>query len=49
VPIAGDGTTGTAVRFRPDGAVRALGGLTAGELARLTAPWRHLSVHADDG
>jgi topoisomerase IV subunit B len=49
VPIAGDGTTGTAVRFRPDEAVRAVGGLTAGELARLTASWRHLAVEVDDG
>jgi topoisomerase IV subunit B len=44
VPIAGDGTTGTAVRFRPDEAVRAVAGLTASELARSTASWRHLSV-----
>jgi len=35
VPIAGDGTTGTTVHFRPDETLRATGGLAADELARL--------------
>jgi DNA gyrase subunit B len=47
VPVAGDGTTGTTVHFRPDPALPA-GGLTADELARLTAPWPHLPVGVDD-
>jgi topoisomerase IV subunit B len=48
VPVAGDGTTGTTVRFLPDATVRAGGGLTAGELTRLAASWRHLSVEIGD-
>jgi len=47
VPAAGDGTTGTTVHFRPDQALPA-DGLTADELVRLTAPWRHLPVGVDD-
>jgi topoisomerase IV subunit B len=47
--IAGDGTTGTAVWFRPDETLRAVGGLTTGELVRLAASWRHLHVEVDDG
>jgi hypothetical protein len=35
--------------FRPDETLRAAGGLTAGELMRLTASWRHLCVEVDDG
>lgn len=49
VPVAGDGTTGTTVRFRPDEALRAAGGLTAAELARLAGSCRHLSVEVGDG
>jgi topoisomerase IV subunit B len=48
VPIAGDGTTETTVRFRPDEALRAAGGLAASELVRLVASWRHLSVEVGD-
>lgn len=48
VPVAGDGTTGTTVRFLPDATVRAGGELKAGELARLAASWRHLSVEVGD-
>ncbi len=47
--IVGDGTTGTTVHFRPDRVLRAGGGLTANELVRLAASWRHLLVEADDG
>jgi topoisomerase-4 subunit B len=48
VPVAGDGMTGTTVQFRPDEALRAAGGLTASELARLAASWRQLSVEVSD-
>jgi hypothetical protein len=47
--IVDDGTTGTTVHFRPDGALRAGGGLTADELVRLAASWRDLPVEDDDG
>lgn len=47
-PIAGEGTTGTAVHFRPDASLRAAGGLAAGELVRLAASWPVLSVEVDD-
>jgi len=49
LPVAGDRTTGTTVCFRPDETLRAAGGLTAGELMRLAASWRHLCVEVDDG
>lgn len=49
LPIAGDGTTGTTVHFRPDDTLRASGALTANELVRLAASWRHLHVEVDDG
>jgi topoisomerase IV subunit B len=49
VPVAGNGATGTAVHFRPDQALPAAGELTAGELARLAASWRCLSVEVGDG
>jgi topoisomerase-4 subunit B len=48
VPVPGDGTTGTTVQFRPDEALRAADGLTASELMRLAASWRHLSVEVRD-
>ena len=38
--VAGDGTTGTTVCFRPGEALRAAAGLTADELVRLAASWR---------
>lgn len=47
--IAGDGTTGTTVHFRPDETLRAGGGLTAHELVRLASSWRHLTVEVDHG
>ena len=49
VPIAGDGMTGTTVHFLPDETLRAAGRLTANELVRLAASWRHLSVEVDGG
>ena len=47
-PIAGDGTTGTVVHFRPDGSLPATGGSTLDELVRLVASWPLLSVEVDD-
>ncbi|MFK0233166.1 ATP-binding protein [Streptomyces vinaceus] len=48
-PVAGDGTTGTTVHFRPDESVRAAGGApTAGELAAFTAVWPYLGAEIDD-
>ncbi|MEV4921512.1 ATP-binding protein [Streptomyces roseoverticillatus] len=47
-PVAGDGSSGTVVRFRPDEDLRVAGGLTADELIRLAAPWQHLSVEVGD-
>jgi DNA gyrase subunit B len=49
LPVAGDGTTGTTVCFRPGKTLRAAGGLTADELVRLAASWRYLHVEVDDG
>ena len=48
MPVPGDGTTGTTVQFLPDAALRAAGELAVGELARLAASWRHLSVEIGD-
>jgi topoisomerase IV subunit B len=47
VPVAGDGTTGTTIRFYPDRSLRG-DRVTAHELARLTASWRFLAVEIDD-
>ncbi|MFC4585377.1 hypothetical protein [Sphaerisporangium corydalis] len=44
-PIAGDGTTGTVVHFRPEEPLRAAGGVKADELL---LPWRWLTVEVDD-
>jgi DNA gyrase subunit B len=49
VPIAGDGTTGTTIHFRPDQTLRGAAALSANELAPLAASWRYLSVEVDDG
>ncbi|MGW7099319.1 ATP-binding protein [Streptomyces sp. NPDC054838] len=44
-PLAGDGTTGTVVHFRPGRAdLRAADGATVTELARLVTAWPYLSV-----
>jgi topoisomerase-4 subunit B len=48
VPIAGNGTTGTTVRFRPASTLRAADRLTASELSRLATPWQHLTVEVSD-
>ncbi|MFJ4878867.1 ATP-binding protein [Streptomyces sp. NPDC088745] len=47
-PVEPDGTTWTLVRFRPDGAVRALGAPTPGGLLRLAGAWPQLEVRVDD-
>jgi topoisomerase-4 subunit B len=47
LPSAGDGTTGTTIRFCPDRSLRG-NRVTAAELARLTASWRFLAVAVDD-
>ncbi|GHG12106.1 MULTISPECIES: ATP-binding protein [Amycolatopsis] len=44
VPIAGDGTTGTSVHFRPLEAVRALGAVHVDDLLRWTSSSAHLAV-----
>jgi topoisomerase-4 subunit B len=46
--IAGDGTTGTTVRFAADEPLRATGPPPAAELARLVASWRDLAVGVND-
>lgn len=46
-PITDDDTTGTTVHFLPDKSLRTASSTTADELARLTAPWPHLSVEID--
>jgi DNA gyrase/topoisomerase IV subunit B len=40
VPVAGDGTTGTTVHFRPDQTPRGSGGPEVDDLARLTDAWQ---------
>ncbi|MEF2529786.1 MULTISPECIES: ATP-binding protein [Streptomyces] len=47
-PVPDDGTTGTTVHFLPAPPLREAGRPTAGDLARLTAAWPHLSVQIDD-
>ncbi|OLZ55814.1 ATP-binding protein [Streptomyces amritsarensis] len=47
-PLAADGTTGTAVHFRPDESLGALTVPAAADLARLAATWPHLHVRLDD-
>lgn len=44
VPIAGDGTTGTSVHFRPVESVRELGAANIDDLRRWTASSAHLAV-----
>ena len=45
LPIRGDDTTGTAVRFLPDAEIGTTGELSAPELAQLTrTAWTHLNV-----
>lgn len=49
LPIVGDDTTGTVVRFLPDAALGTTGPLSAPELARLTlTTWPHLTVEIID-
>ncbi|MFK0252294.1 ATP-binding protein [Streptomyces sp. NPDC090445] len=47
-PIAGDGTTGTSVRFLPVAGLRTAGDGVAADLARLATAWPHLSVEVED-
>lgn len=47
-PVPDDGTSGTTVHFRPNGALREMGGFSAGELGRLAASWPDLAVDVDD-
>lgn len=46
-PVAGDGTTGTVVRFRPDASLFTAGP-AADELVRLVMAWPFLSAEVDD-
>lgn len=48
VPIAANGSTGTAVHFRPAEAVRVLGDAKVDELLRWTVSLPHLSVEVND-
>ncbi|WP_326836383.1 ATP-binding protein [Amycolatopsis rhabdoformis] len=48
VPLAADGSTGTAVRFRPIAAVRVLGAVNFDELRRWTGSCPQLSVELTD-
>ena len=48
VPIAADGSTGTAVHFRPAEVVRLMGDVKVDELRRWTASLPQLSVEVDD-
>ncbi|MEO3875685.1 hypothetical protein ABGB18_43465 [Nonomuraea sp. B12E4] len=48
-PVAGDGTTGTVIHFRPDESLPAGSGMTGDELVRLARSWPSLSsVEVDD-
>ncbi|MFD9080543.1 ATP-binding protein [Streptomyces erythrochromogenes] len=47
-PVEADGTTGTLVRFRPDGSLGAVTAPTAADLSRLAAAWPHLELRVDD-
>jgi topoisomerase IV subunit B len=48
VPVADVGRMGTTVHLRPDGTLPAAG-LAAGELVRLAASWRSLTLEVEDG
>ncbi|MEU1365740.1 ATP-binding protein [Streptomyces sp. NPDC005803] len=47
-PVDDDGTTGTLVRFRPAGPLRAGARPAAAELVRWAASWQDLTVEVDD-
>ncbi|MER5409703.1 ATP-binding protein [Streptomyces sp. NPDC002769] len=47
-PVETDGTTGTCVRFLPDGVLRSRWSLTAGDLARWAEHWPGLTLRLDD-
>ncbi len=47
-PVEVDGTTGTLVRFQPDGLLGPVTVPAAGRLARLATAWPHLEIQVDD-